>query len=576
MIKQKNNTKKIFVGVAWPYVNGDLHPGHLGGYLLPADVFSRYHRMRGDDVLMVSGSDCHGTPIVVEADKQNKSPREIAQKYHQKDLELFRLFGLDYNLYTSTITENHAKISRDIFLKLLENGYIIKDKTKQYYSVEAEKFLPDRYVEGQCPYCQAEDQRSDQCEVCGRWLKEGEVINPKNKLSGEKVILKETEHYFLELEKFEKEIKEYIEDRKKIWKKWVAKEALGWISEGLKKRAITRDLDWGILLPEEEIKKMSAEKQIADADKKRLYVWFEAVIGYLSASVEWAERKEEAKEIIFKKQKGQSLDWQDWWKNDKAEHYYFMGQDNLVFHTIMWPTQLLGLRENHQLPTNVVVNKFMNYEGKKFSKSKNWTIDSVKLAEKYGVDEVRFYVLSILPENKTSNFSYENLEEVVNNELVAILGNFFNRVLKVLENKFERKIDFKGYVMSEKVKKEIEKTFQNQTKALEDCKFVEGLECFMNLAKFGNRFVEENEIWKIEKDKAGDEGKTILLDAINLILNLGYLFHPYMPIAGEKLLRQLGEEFSLEIGKDLLGEIKVRNNFSLKTSTEPLFKKIRN
>ena len=251
--------KKILIGIAWPYVNGDLHLGHLSGYLLPADIFARYQRLIGNDVLMVSGSDCHGTPITVEADKSNLSPLEVIQKYHEKDIELFKLYHLSYDLYTKTSTENHKQVTQNMFLQLLINGYIVKDTMKQYYSEEDKKFLPDRYVEGTCPHCNSKDQRSDQCESCGRWLKDGELIEPKSKLTGSAVILKDTEHYFLDFPKLENELRQYVDDHKGIWRNWVWQETDGWLNEGLERRAITRDMDWAIELPVDEIKKLTPE-----------------------------------------------------------------------------------------------------------------------------------------------------------------------------------------------------------------------------------------------------------------------------------------------------------------------------
>jgi len=572
-ISNKNN-KHIFVGVAWPYVNGDLHPGHLGGYLLPADIFSRYHRMRGNSVLMVSGSDCHGTPITIESDKLGKSPAEIVEKYHRRDVDLFKLYNLDYNLYTKTTTENHKKIVQDIFLSLLKKGYISKGIMRQYYSPQATKFLPDRYVEGECPYCHSKEQRSDQCEACGRWLKEGEIINPKDKAFGGKVILKNTEHYFLNLNKLEKDIEKYVKSCKDIWKRWVYSEALGWIREGLKKRAITRDLDWGIDLPINEINSLSKSKQINNITSKKIYVWFEAVIGYLSASIEWSTINASSKEYIFKKQQKQSSDWKKWWLNKEAEHYYFMGQDNLVFHTIMWPGQLIGLGKNYTLPKNVVVNKFVNYERKKFSKSKNWTVDSTKLAKDYGADEVRFYIASILPENKTSNFSWDDLRKTINSELVAIIGNFINRTLKFLENKFNGKMGFENYTPSKEVVNIIKKTYEQQGQAIESCQFGKGLKAILELAKFGNRYVDSAKIWEIDREQITQQETNVILDILNMIYNLSYLMYPYMPNASYTLQNQLCDSFSAKINKDLWN-FKFKKHFQTKNGIKPLFRKIK-
>jgi methionyl-tRNA synthetase len=343
--------KKIFIGAAWPYVNGDLHIGHLAGYLLPADIFSRFCRLCGYETLMVSGTDCHGTPITVEADKRGVKPEDIVSEYTPKIHYLLKLYDLTFDIFTSTTTENHKKITQEFFLRLLKNGYIFKAKQLQYFSPEEKRFLPDRYVEGKCSFCGAEEQRGDQCEKCGRVLNPGELINPVSKLTKKPVTLKETEHYFLDYSKLQPLIESYVKESKH-WRKWVYEESLAWLKEGLKPRAITRDLDWGIEIPEKEI---PDEMKLESFEHKRFYVWFEAVIGYFSASVEWANKN--------------SRDFREFWQNEDCLHYYFMGKDNLSFHTLFWPGQLLGQHMNLNLPYFPWVNNFLFLEGQKFSKS---------------------------------------------------------------------------------------------------------------------------------------------------------------------------------------------------------------
>ncbi|MEX2436633.1 MAG: class I tRNA ligase family protein, partial [Candidatus Paceibacterota bacterium] len=276
---KNKESKKIFIGVAWPYVNGDLHVGHLAGYLLPADIFARFHRLRGNNVLMVSGSDCYGTPITIEAEKRGLSPEQIVEEYHPKHLDLFEKAGITFDLFTRTNTENHNKISQDFFLKFLEKGYIFKDKSNQYYDEKEERFLPDRYIEGECLHCDFKEARSDQCDSCGRVLEQGELKNPTSKLSGNEAILKESEHYFFDLKKLQPFIDKYFSDKSSEWKDWVKNETEQWLKRGLNPRSFSRDLEWGVPFP---IDKIPEEKRIENIENKRFYVWWEAVIGYFS------------------------------------------------------------------------------------------------------------------------------------------------------------------------------------------------------------------------------------------------------------------------------------------------------
>jgi len=572
----------ILVAVAWPYVNGDLHLGHLAGYLLPADVVARYFRLRGGDVLMVSGSDCHGTPITVQADKEQTTPDTIVNKYHRKDLELFDFYGLTYNLYTKTTTENHREVTQQLFLDLLRNGYIDRGVMKQYYSSEDDEFLPDRYVEGTCPHCSAKEQRSDQCENCGRWLKDGELINPVSKKTGKPVALKDTEHYFLDFPKLADKLKQYVngkidgKEKGKTWRPWVFKETTGWLSEGLEKRAITRDLDWGVALP---VAQIPAEMRIKDIERKRIYVWFEAVIGYLSASVEWADLVRNTNKSVEKKNSdyilryynGQSRDWKRWWFNKDSLHYYFMGQDNLVFHTLMWPGQLIGSGKGYTLPYNVSVNKFMNFNSAKFSKSRGNIIDSKEVGELFGTDTVRFYVLSNLPENKESNFTWQRFLDEVNNDLVANLGNFIHRTLTFIDSKFEGIIP-RGTLQNE-VRYEIREAFFDTGKLIEKVKLSEALGEIMKLSDFGNKYFNAQEVWsviKTDQKKAGD----ILFNCVHIISALGTLLEPFLPLAAQKIHKMLSQTGAIpEVAKNNWRFRKLAPGVKLK-NVEPLFKKL--
>ncbi len=567
-------SKKVLIAVAWPYVNGNLHVGHLSGYLIPADIESRFQRLVGNDVLMVSGSDCHGTPITVEADKTGKTPSEIVDYYHHRNFNLFRKLNLSYNLYTKTATKNHAKVVQELFLDLLHNGFIIKKKTKQYYTLTEKRFLPDRYVEGECPYCHAKEQRSDQCESCGRMLDFGELINPYSKLTKSKVVLKDTEHYFLDLAKLSNALRKYVESKKNVWKNWVYQEALGWIKEGLKERPITRDLDWGIDLPKDKI---PDKLKLDNFNDKKIYVWFEAVTGYLSASIEWSKKIKNDSfdmedDIIFNFFKGQDGDWRKWWIEADALHYYFLGQDNVVFHTILWPGQLMGARKGYHLPDIVSANKFMNLNGKKFSKSRGNIIDSSEIVDKFGVDEVRFFITKTLPENKEGNFTWELFYEIVNNELVANLGNFINRTLVFAKKHYVLGLNSDKSKFDHTVVNKVEETFRETQKLFQQAKFVDGLNKILELSHFANKYFNDSKIWKlIQEDE--DRAKGIIDNLVLLVVNLSVLIYPIMPDASKRLRNMLSlEPFQTKVGEN---QWVITKFFDIKlVDIKPLFRKI--
>ncbi len=506
--------RKIFIGVAWPYVNGDLHIGHLAGYLIPADIFARYSRLRGYQTIMVSGTDCHGTPITLEADKRKISPQKLVEEYTPKVLELIQTYQATYDIFTSTITENHKKITQEFFLNLLRNGYILKVKTKQYFSPQENRFLPDRYVEGICSYCQSPEQRGDQCEVCGRSLEVGQLLNPKSKLTGSEVILKESEHYALDFSKLQKRIEEFVRNSSH-WREWVFRETVGFLNEGLRPRTITRDLDWGVEIPQEKI---PPDFLIENIHQKRFYVWFEAVIGYFSATVEWAAKNNQ--------------NWEEFWLDPSCRHYYFMGKDNLIFHTIFWPGQLLGQEKGYNLPYFPAVNNFLLLEGKKFSKSRGIHIDSLELAKKYGVDNVRFYITSILPENKDANFIGNEFVSTINNELVDKIGNFFYRVLVFYREKLNQKINQSK--LDNEIIQRTEEVFQKTAEHLEKCEMVSAFNLILNYVHFANKYLDQNKPWEIlatDRRKAEE----IIFNAWQMIYSLRILLWPIIPLAIEKL-----------------------------------------
>jgi len=529
MARLKQKPDKVFIGVAWPYVNGNLHIGHLAGYLLPADISARFHKLMGRKVLMVSGSDCFGTPITIEADKRHVSPKVIVDEYHTKDIDLLtNILGLSYDLYTKTDHPNHILVVQDIFLKLLEKDYIFANTSEQYYSTSEEKFLPDRYVIGVCGFCGFKDSRSDQCDNCGKLLSQNDLIDPHSSLSNEPVILKETEHYFLDWAKIQPELEKYVKTSSPNWKDWVAMETKGWLKEGLRPRAITRDMDWGVPLPKDQI---PAEKLIKQIGNKRLYVWFDAVIGYLSASILWAEENKKK--------------WEDFWYGDNVKHYYFMGKDNLIFHTLFWPGKLMIYDDKLHIPDVVSINMFLNLEGKQFSKSRGVVIDTKKIVEDFGNDAVRFYLTLIMPETKDSSFSWSDFEVKNNSILVANLGNFIHRTLSIAYSADADIKQISTLKIDKEVQKHIKETFKLSIQHLENCEFRFYLDDIVKLSAFGNKFFDDKKVWELKKtDTQG------FYDALNqllhIIVNLGYLMQPLVPEASSRLLEALNLDQSIE------------------------------
>ncbi|NTV30961.1 methionine--tRNA ligase [candidate division WWE3 bacterium] len=553
-----NETKQnILIGVAWPYVNGNLHIGHLAGYLLAADIEARYQRLKGNEVLMVSGSDCYGTPITVEADKRGKTPKGIADEYHAKDIELFQqTLGLTYDLYTRTDTQHHAKITQDFFIRMIEQGYIFIGTTEQYFSATQNRFLPDRYIQGTCPHCGFLEARSDQCDNCGKLLDQGEVINPISKLTKDPVELKETQHYFIDWPKLQPKLVEYVDNVSPKWKEWVRNETKGWLHEGLKPRAITRDLDWGVPIPIDRIPK---ELQISDYENKRIYVWFDAVIGYFSASLLWSSIN--------------NKDWKPFWYGDNTYHYYFMGKDNLVFHTLFWPGQLMSYDEKAHLPDNVSINMFLNYDGKQFSKSRGVSIDIDYIVKKYGNDIVRFYLAYVMPEKKDASFTWQDFQERINSSLIGTLGNFIHRVLTIGYG-VERLKDPK---ISEDVQSKILSSFSTSKDALEKTEFRLYVDSILQLAAHGNQLVDHSKLWELKKSDL-PKFQRIIEDLYAIIAALTFLIEPLLPSASESLKQILSIERNIESPwekDDVVSRIiKEAQSINLNQKPIPLFQKI--
>jgi methionyl-tRNA synthetase len=520
----------IHVSVAWPYANGDLHAGHLAGCYIPADIFARYHRLRGNHVLMVSGSDSHGTPISVEADKRGITPQALFEQYHLRFLETLQQLGLSFDLFTHTNTENHTKIAQDIFSLLLERGYLYRQTQQQFFSESERRFLPDRYVEGECPICHFKDARGDQCDNCGNLLNALDLINPRSKNDGTRPVVRDTEHYFLDLAKFIMPLKAYLSD-KTHWRDFVLNEALSKVDD-LHGRPITRDMDWGIPLPLDD----------ATFKGKVMYVWFEAVMGYLTASIEWA------------KNNGQPEAWKDWWYRREARIYNFIGKDNILFHTIIWQAELLGLdgfyHDGHtplNLPYDVPSNHYLNLEGKQFSKSRNWFISAPDLLSRYDADALRYYLTAMAPETGDADWNWESFVARNNNELLAKWGNLVNRVLKFAYKNFEARVPQPADLrpMDLELLAKIEKGMNEVAAAYEAVRLREALNRCMALATEVNIYLDHAP-WFGAAFKGDPQGAaTTIYTALRCIDNLKIALAPILPFTSERIHHYLGYEGTL-------------------------------
>ena len=515
-------TEKILVCVAWPYAKSSTHVGQIVGSILPGDIFARYQRMTGRDVLMVSGSDMHGTPITVEADREGIAPRELAMRYHQQILDVWQRLGISWDCYTETTTPSHYHQTQAFFLRLLERGYVFKDAMESPYCSIDERFLPDRYVEGTCPYCGFPAARGDQCDNCGRTLDPTQLIDPRCRLCGNpNVEIRTTEHFFLDLPRFEEPLRTWLQTGKEHWRPNVHNFALNWLKEGLKPRAITRDLDWGVPIP------------LPGYDDKRIYVWFDAVIGYYSASIEWAERA------------GQPDAWKAWWEldtsgNPPSRSYYFIGKDNIAFHTIFWPAMLMGFGDL-ALPYDVPANEFMTMGGFKASSSRGNVIWTRDVLDQYGPDPLRYYLASTMPEGRDTDFTYDELVRRNNDELVATYGNVVHRVLTFLQRNFDGRIPEPGSLgaADEAMLTVLQRGMRAVASAIEGVHLRDGLAEAMGVARAANRYLDEQAPWKrIKADRQA--AATSIYVMIQVLNGLKILFTPYVPFSSQRLHELLG------------------------------------
>lgn len=512
---------RIFIGLAWPYANGPLHLGHIAGVYLPADIFARYHRIKGNDVLMVSGSDQHGTPVTIKADQEGKSPEEIALYYHDMFVRCFEELGISFDIYTRTGTENHRVVVHDVFLRLLEKGFIYKDFMISPYCERCRRFLPDRYVKGRCPYCNFEDARGDQCDNCGKPLEPEILLDIRCRICGAAPIFRETEHFFLDLPKFQEPLLRWVEAQEH-WRPNVRNFTLNLLKEGLKSRAITRDIDWGVPIP------------VDGFESKRIYVWFEAVIGYLSATKEWAISK------------GDPDKWKEWWMEEDVRSYYFIGKDNIPFHTIVWPAMLMGYG-GLILPYDVPANEFLTLEGKQFSTSRNWAVWIPDYLQEYDPDPLRYTLSAILPETRDSDFSWREFLRRNNLELVGNYGNLVHRVLSFAFRTFEGRIPAPSHFYPEdlEILSTCEERFKKVGELIELCRFKEALSKVMELVHMGNRYVDKMAPWDLAK-KDIKRCSTVIYTLLCLIDSLKILFYVFMPFSSQKVHGFLGYDGTLE------------------------------
>lgn len=524
-------TKSVLVSVAWPYANGPRHIGHVAGFGVPSDVFARFQRMRGADVLMVSGTDEHGTPLLVQADKEGVPVRELADRYNRQIVEDLAGLGLSYDLFTRTTTRNHYAVVQELFRGLLDNGYMIKQTTQGAISRTTGRTLPDRYIEGECPICHAKDARGDQCDTCGNQLDPIDLINPVSKIDGEPPLFVETEHFMLDLPALADALGEWLQGRED-WRPNVLKFSLN-LLEDLRPRAMSRDIDWGIPVPVEGW---------ADNNAKKLYVWFDAVVGYLSASIEWAWRQ------------GDPEAWKKWWQNPEAKSYYFMGKDNITFHSQIWPAELLGYSGKGakggtlhtygelNLPTEVVSSEFLTMSGSKFSSSKGVVIYVKDFLKEFGPDPLRYFIAVAGPENHDTDFTWDEFVRRINNELANGWGNLVNRTVSMAHKIFGAVPTPGELTADDRALLELaEKTFDIAAEALEASRFRAGISAVMHVVGEANAYIAAQEPWVLAKDPEQQERlATVLWTALQVISDCNVMLTPYLPATAQKVHETLG------------------------------------
>ena len=508
--------KRTLVTTALPYANGPVHIGHLAGVYVPADIYTRFLRMRGEDVVMIGGSDEHGVPITIKAKAEGVTPQDIVDRYHKIIKDSFEELGVSFDIYSRTTSDIHSATASEFFRRLYDNGQFVEKSSMQLYDEKANQFLADRYVTGECPHCHNERAYGDQCEACGSSLNATDLINPKSAITGNTPVLKETKHWYLPLDRWEKALSEWILEGHKEWKSNVYGQCKSWIDLGLQPRAVSRDLDWGVPVP------------VEGADGKVLYVWFDAPIGYISNT----------KELL-------PDSWEKYWKDPESRVINFIGKDNIVFHCIIVPAMLMAYGDNFQLPDNVPANEFLNLEGDKISTSRNWAIWLHEYLRDFpGKQDVLRYVLTAnAPETKDNDFTWRDFQSRNNSELVAILGNFVNRAMVLTHKYFAGVVPEAGALeaVDREALDELSSIRESLTANLDTFHFREALKDAMNIARLGNKYLQETEPWKVAKTDMGRVA-TILNTALQICANINVAFAPFLPFMAENLRRMLALE----------------------------------
>ena len=540
----------ILVAAAWPYANGPLHLGHIAGCYLPADIFARYHRLKGNRVLMVSGSDQHGTPITIRAEREGIEPQDLVDRYHADFLRSWQRMGISFDLFTSTGTDNHRQVVHDMFRALHDKSYIYTDTMLLPYCPSCRRFLPDRYVEGTCPNCGDSGARGDQCESCGRTLNPEDLVGPRCGICGTPPEFKYSEHFFLRLSAFQEPLLNWVRQQTH-WKANVLNFSRSYLEDGLKDRAISRDISWGVPIP------------LDGYDGKRIYVWFEAVIGYLSASKEWAQRE------------GQPDKWKDFWTNPESRAYYFIGKDNIPFHTIIWPAILLGYG-GFNLPYHVPANEFLSLENRQFSTSRDWAVWLPDYLERYDPDPLRYYLSINMPETGDSDFSWSEFVRRNNDELVATYGNLVHRVLTFTYRNFDRKVPAPSPLdpQSQQLLDQASATLDSVGASLEGCRFRAGMTQALALAQLANRYLDSKAPWKsLKVDR--EATATTLWVALSVINCLKMVMYPFLPFSAQKLHDMLGFQGEIQgLGWDWKGDTDHLPPGQLLNEPTPLYTKL--
>lgn len=536
--------ERYLVTSALPYANGPVHIGHLAGVYVPSDIYVRYLRLRGEDVLWICGSDEHGVPITIKARKEGVTPQDVVDKYHNIIKNAFSGLGISFDIYHRTSSKTHHETASEFFKKLYDEGKFIEQTTEQFYDTEAGQFLADRYVTGTCPICQNENAYGDQCEKCGSTLNATDLINPKSAISGCPPVMRETKHWFLPLNDYEPFLREWILENHKEWKPNVYGQCKSWLDLGLQPRAVSRDLDWGIPVP------------IEGEDGKVLYVWFDAPIGYISAT------------------KDLTPDWEKYWKNETTKMVHFIGKDNIVFHCIVFPAMLKAYGDGYILPENVPANEFLNLEGDKISTSRNWAVWLHEYLEDFpGKEDVLRYVLCAnAPETKDNDFTWRDFQARNNNELVAILGNFVNRALVLTQKYYNGAVPVLGELtdFDKQTIEELTAVKATLEYNIENYKFREALKDSMTIARLGNKYLADTEPWKVVKTDP-KRVETIMNIALQITANLTIAIEPFMPFTATKLLTFIGAK---GFGWDSLGRIDLLKEGHIINTPELLFEKI--